>query len=104
MYQSLSNFQTGIGATSHATLDTEQFISHTIDALVDSISSLQGSDEGVITVSEVHELLTKICDILNSTVYKWVGNIADFLAYINITLRTLFHLVRLAYMVTSTCP
>ena len=46
--QSLSNFQTGIGAVVHVTLDTEQLISHTQTALIDTIASLQGSDGGVI--------------------------------------------------------
>ena len=38
--QSLSDFQTGIGATAHATFDTEQLISHLQVALVDTLSSL----------------------------------------------------------------
>ena len=38
--QSLSDFQTGLGATAHATLDTEQLISHLQVALVDTLSSL----------------------------------------------------------------
>ena len=53
-HQNLSDFQTGIGAVAHATLDTEQLISHTRTALV---ASFQGSDGGVIATSEVHELL-----------------------------------------------
>ena len=32
----------------HATLDTEQYISHTRTAVVDTIASVQGSDGGVI--------------------------------------------------------
>ena len=36
--QSLSDFQTGVGATAHATLDTEQLISHLRVALVDTLS------------------------------------------------------------------
>ena len=38
--QSLSDFQTGLGAAAHATLDTEQLISHLQVALVDTFSSL----------------------------------------------------------------
>ena len=38
--QSLSDFQTGVGATAHGTLDTEQPISHLQVALVDTLSSL----------------------------------------------------------------
>ena len=45
-------------------------------------TSLQGSYGGVITDSEVHELLTKILDILDSTVPKWVGNSSCILAYL----------------------
>ena len=41
---SLSDLQTGIVAAIHATSDTEQLISHTKTALVDTIACLQGSD------------------------------------------------------------
>ena len=40
----ISDFQTGIGAGGHATLDTKQFISYTKAALVDKTTSLQSSD------------------------------------------------------------
>ena len=53
--QSLSDFQTGVGATAHATLDTEQLISHLQVALVDTLSSLPEAEGDVIPVSEVHE-------------------------------------------------
>ena len=43
--QSLSDFQTGLGATAHATLDTEQLIYCLQVALVDTLSSLP-EDEG----------------------------------------------------------
>ena len=55
--RSFSYFQTGIGGTALASLDTEQLISHTRAAFVDTIASLQDSDGGVLSVSEVHELL-----------------------------------------------
>ena len=55
--QSLYDFQTGIGVVAHATLDTEQLISHSRTALVDTITSLQGFDGGLIAASEVHKLL-----------------------------------------------
>ena len=45
--QSLSDFQTGIGVATHATLDAEYLISHIKTALVDKIASLQDSDGGV---------------------------------------------------------
>ena len=38
---SLFDFQTGIAAAAHATLDTEQLISHTRATHVDTIASLQ---------------------------------------------------------------
>ena len=52
--QSLSDFQTGLGATAHATLDTEQLISHLQVVLVDTHSSLPEAEGDVIPVSEVH--------------------------------------------------
>ena len=58
--QSLSDFQTGLGATAHATLDTEQLISHLQVALVDTLSSLPEAEGDVIPVSEVCELLLQI--------------------------------------------
>ena len=64
---SLVDFQTGIGAASHDTLDTEQLISHTRTTLFDTIASLQDSNGGLIAASKVHEL-TKIHDILDSAV------------------------------------
>ena len=51
--QNLSDFQTGIFAAAHTTLETDQVISHTRTALVDTIASLQHYECGVITASEV---------------------------------------------------
>ena len=68
--QFLSDFQTGVGAAAHATHDTEQLISHLQIALVDTLSSLPGADRGVTPVSEVHELLLRIHDILEKAVLK----------------------------------
>ena len=45
---------------------TEQLISDTKAALVDTIASLKASDGGLIAASEVHELPTNIHDILDS--------------------------------------
>ena len=45
---------------------------------MDNIASLQVSDGGVIAASEVHELLTKIHDILDNAMSKLVGNTAHF--------------------------
>ena len=55
--QSLSDFQTAIGAAPRATLYKEQHISHFRTTPVDTITFLQNSDEGVISASEVHKLL-----------------------------------------------
>ena len=63
-------------------LNTEQLISHIRVALVDTISSLQDSEGGVVSVSEVHELLTKFFDIAYKAVSKWVGNTACISAHV----------------------
>ena len=68
--QSLSDFQTGVGATAHATLDTEQLISHLRVAFVDTLSSLSDAEGDVIPVSEVCELLLKGHAILDKAVSK----------------------------------
>ena len=68
--QSLSDFQTGLGATAHATLDTEQLISCLQVALVDTLSSLPEAEGDVIPVSEVCELLLQIHGILDKAVSK----------------------------------
>ena len=68
--QSLSDFQTSVGATAHATLDTEQLISCLWVALVDTLSSLPKGEGGFIPVSEVHELLLRSHDILDKAVLK----------------------------------
>ena len=78
--QNLLEFQTGIGAAAHATLDMEQLISQFRVALVDTISSLPDSEGGVIPVSEVHELLIKVQNILDNAVSKQVGNSVHILA------------------------
>ena len=80
--QSLSDFQTGLGAAAHATLDTEQLISHLQVALVDILSSLPEAEGDVIPVSEVCELLLQIHGILDKAVSKRVGNSAHILAHL----------------------
>ena len=80
--QSLSDFQTGIGATAHATCDTEQLISHLQVALVDTLSPLPEAEGDVVPVSEVHELLLWIPGILDKAVSKRVGNLAHILAHL----------------------
>ena len=69
-YQFLSDFQTGVGGAAYASLDTEQLISHLRVALVDTPSSLADSEGGIIPVSEVCDLLLKVCDILDNAVSK----------------------------------
>ena len=78
--QSLSDVQTGIGSTAHATLDTEQLISCLQVALVDTLFSLPEAEGDVIPVSEMHELLLGILGILDKAVSKGVGNSACILA------------------------
>ena len=80
--QSLSDFQTGLGATAHATLDTEQLSSHLQVALVDTLSSLLEAEGDAIPVSEVCELLLQIHGILDKAVPKRVGNSAHILAHL----------------------
>ena len=80
--QPLLDFQTGVGATAHATFDMEQLISHLWVALADTLSSLPEAEGGVIPVSEVCELLLWIHDILDKGVYKGVGDSACILAYL----------------------
>ena len=65
--QSLSDFQTGVGATALATLDTEQLISGLWVALVDTLSSLPEAEGHVIPVCE---LLLRIHDVFDKAVSK----------------------------------
>ena len=79
--QSLSNFQTGVGAAAHATLDMEQLISCLWVALV-------GTLPYCLRLREMLYLCLKcmnyfwIHDILEKTVSKQVGNLARILAYL----------------------
>ena len=85
---SLSEFQTGIGAAAHVTHNMEQLFSCLRVALVDTLSSLPDSERGIIPVSEMHELLLKVHDILDNAVSKQVGNSAHILAHVfNFALR-----------------
>ena len=70
--QRLSEFQAGIGAAAHASLNMEQLISCPKVALVDTASYLLDSEGGVTPVSKVQELLTKVHDILDNTASKWL--------------------------------
>ena len=79
---SLSDLQTGDGAAAHATLDTEQLISCLRVALLDNLSYLSDSEGGIIPVSEVHDLLLKVHDILVMAVSKQVVNSPHILAHV----------------------
>ena len=46
-------------------LDTQQHTSHMVTAMADTFPSFKGSCRKVISISEVHELLKKIYDILD---------------------------------------
>ena len=79
-------------------------------------TSLQGSEGGLIATLEVHELLTKIHDILENALCKWVSKTMHILAYLFNSASwqchevwafsqcsyTLFLIVMLACMVAST--
>ena len=80
--QSLSDFHIGVDAAAHATLDSEQLISHLRIALFDTLSSLPNSKGGIIPVSEVCELLLKVHNTLTNAVSKQVGNSACILAHV----------------------
>ena len=70
-----------IAADVHVTLDTE-FISHTRTALFGTIASLEDSDGGVIPDSEMHDLLTRIHDILDNAIAKEVGNTSFIISFL----------------------
>ena len=86
-------FKTGIGVAVPATLETEQPIPHTRTAIIDTITFPQGSEGDIIPVSEMHESLTKICDILDRSVSKWVVNTVHILAYLFISASVQCHRV-----------
>ena len=92
--QSISDFQTGVGVTAHATLDMEQLTSWLWVALVDTLSSLPKAEGGVIPVSEVHELLLRIHDILDKAVSMQVGNSAHILEHMFIYIYYIWSLVQ----------
>ena len=111
--QSLSDSPTGCSAVAHATVDTEQLISHSRAALVDTVASLLGSNDGMIAALKCMNYLLRLMTFWECAVSKQVGNLAHILAYLFktasrqvfpflTTLRILFLLVRLAFMVTST--
>ena len=73
----MSDFQNGTGVANHSMMQAEHLISHTRSAALDTINSLHGSDGEIILVSEVHDVPNIICDLLNKSLFKWVGNITD---------------------------
>ena len=92
--QSLLDFQTGVGATTHATLDIEQLISCLWVSLVDTLTSLPEAEGDVLPVSAVHELLLWIHDILDKAVSTQVGNSAHILAHLFNSVSRQHHEVR----------
>ena len=60
----------------------EQLISHLRVALVDAIASLPDYEGGVTPVSEVHEVLIKVYDLLDNAVSKQVGNLTHILVHV----------------------
>ena len=80
--QSLSDFQTDIGVATHASLDTEQHISCTRAALLDTVASMMGSGGWIISVSEVHKPLITSHYILDSALPKQVGSEACILVFL----------------------
>ena len=91
----------------HGTLNTEQLISCTSLVLVDTFSSPQDSEGGVIYVSEVWGFHTKINDIIDIAMSKWMflillpGSVLKFgllsSPFFTVS-RTWFLIVRLAFM------
>ena len=75
----MPDLQTGIGTAAYFTLDTEQHISHTRMALVDTSAFLQNLDGRVIPVQEVLKLLTENHDIQDNAMSKWVDNTGHIL-------------------------
>ena len=72
--QSLSDFQTGIATTTHATSET--------DCICWYHCLLQASDRGIIPVTEMHGFFYKIHDILDNALSKCFGKTADILAFL----------------------
>ena len=79
---SLSGFQTAFGAAACVTVDTNHLISYIRVTPVDTVTSLWGSDQGVIAASELHESPIQIHDILDSPVSKQIVNVVYILAYL----------------------
>ena len=59
-----SDFETAIYAAAATTFKAEHLMSYTRTAIAETITSFQDSDWEYITVSEEHNLLKKIHDIL----------------------------------------
>ena len=58
----------------------QQQTCHTRTVIIVITNALKDSDEEVILVSDMHELLSKIYDILDKGLCKWVGNTVGILA------------------------
>ena len=84
---SLWDIQIGIGTTAYVILQNKQLISHNTTVTIDTITSLQVSEWEVLPVWGVHELLTRIHDIQDRALSKWVRNTAHIL-YVLIQLQS----------------
>ena len=80
--QSLSEFQTNISVAFYAPVETEQLISHTTTAVIDTITFLQGSEGVVIPLPKPYEFHNDIHDILDGDVSKRAGNTTNNFAYL----------------------
>ena len=78
----IREFLSNIGTAAHTTSDAEQVIYHTRTALVDTIASPQVLMEGLFQIQKCIKLLTKICDIQDNAVPKWVGNMLHIFTYL----------------------
>ena len=80
--QSLSDFQTGIGAAAYAILDTEQLILCTKLHSLSLLPSYSILIERLFQLQNFTNYLIKIHDILNNVVSNQVGNTSCILAYL----------------------
>ena len=77
----LPDFPTGISVATYAFLDRKQLVFCMGSGIMDTITSLKSSHWELIPVSEAHDLLIKIHDLLDKDVSQQVGNAACILAF-----------------------
>ena len=91
--QSLSDFQTDIGAAAHTTL--EQLISHTRGTLVDIIASLQDSDRGYCSFTSAAHILEYLFKSASRQNHEVCASQFPFV----LNFRTVGHIVRPEFVV-----